>query len=61
MATASRVAMRAAPFAALGPRAQRRVSARAAPRAVRVRASALSAPPAEMETAEMETAVFAMG
>ena len=57
MATASSVAMRAAPFAALGPRAQRRVSARAAPRAVRVRASALSAPPAET----LETAVFAMG
>jgi hypothetical protein len=55
MATASRVAMRAAPFAALGPRAQRRVSARAAPRAVRVRASALSAPQT------LETAVFAMG
>jgi hypothetical protein len=57
MATASRVAMRAAPFAALGPRAQRRVSARAAPRAVRVRASASSAPPAET----LETAVFALG
>jgi len=59
MATASRVAMRAAPVAALRPRVQRRVSARAAPRAARFRACASSAPSAEK--LETEVAVFAMG